>query len=76
MLKERIYVAKGERKFEFKNCTVSLEDNEIVEYGKDSIDTFVLSDILREIESPNEHIDLKITFNKTLTPSESEGSKE
>lgn len=66
-------MAKGKKEFGFQNCTVSLENNEIVEYGKESIDTFVLSDILKELESPEEKINIKITVDKALVPSETEG---
>lgn len=69
-------MAKGKKEFGFQNCTVSLENNEIVEYGKESIDTFVLSDILKELESPEEKINIKITVDKALVPSETEGQQE
>ena len=67
-------MATGKKEYTFKNCTISLEDNEIIEYDKDgNPSTHVLSDFLKEIESSEDRINFNIKIEKSLVPKETEG---
>ncbi|MFA1510067.1 YonK family protein [Priestia megaterium] len=64
-------MAKLNHTLTFKNATISLEDNEIVEYMKEDIQTHTLSDIIKRFEGKN----LDITFKEVsdLEPAEVDG---
>lgn len=59
--------------YSFKNAVISLEENTIVEYGKEDIKVYVLSEILKKFEGENKTVDLNIKESSDLEPSEIDG---
>jgi hypothetical protein len=66
-------MAKKDFSISFTNCTISLEDNEIVEYPKkkdDDIKTYVLSEVLEELKGENRRFNISIKETVELEPKE------
>jgi hypothetical protein len=63
-------MAKQTLNYSFKNAVISLEENTIVEYGKEDIKVYVLSEILKKFEGENKTVDLNIKESSDLEPSE------
>jgi hypothetical protein len=77
-IKRRNYniMAKKDFSISFNNCTISLENNEIVEYSKkDSEQTkiYTLSDVLNELKGEDRRFNITIKESVDLVPSETEG---
>lgn len=66
-------MAKKDFSVTFKNCTISLEDNEIVEYTKESINTYVLSDIIDELKGEDRRFNITIKESIDLEPAKVDG---
>lgn len=67
-------MATGKKDYGFKNCTINIANDEIIEYDKDgNPSTHTLSDFLKEIESPEDRINFNIKIEKSLVPKETEG---
>lgn len=69
-------MAKKDFSISFNNCTISLEDNEIVEYPKkkdEVIKTYVLSEIIEQLQGENRRFNITIRESVDLVPSETEG---
>ena len=66
-------MAKQNLTYTFKSCQISLEDNEITEFGKEETKTYVLSDILRKFEGEDKRVDISIKETSELEP---EGEEE
>lgn len=66
-------MAQKDYSISFKNCTISLKDNEVVEYPnkKDGeIKTYILSDIIDDLHGENRRFNLSIKESVDLEPSE------
>jgi hypothetical protein len=66
-------MAKQDFNLSFKNCTISLQDNEIVEYPTkkdEEIKTYVLSDIINKLQGEDRRFTINIRESIDLVPSE------
>ncbi|MNR52976.1 hypothetical protein D3C85_1729120 [compost metagenome] len=61
-------MAKKNLAYTFKKAQISLENNEITEYEKESINTFVLSDFLKQFEGEDMFVDFSIKQTTDLEP--------
>jgi YonK protein len=68
-------MAKQTLNYAFKNCSISLSENSITEYGKEDIKTYVLSDILKKFEGEGKTVDLTIKESSDLEPDEIDGEE-
>ncbi|MEM4994998.1 YonK family protein [Priestia sp. SB1] len=68
-------MAKQTLNYTFKNAQISLENNEIVEHGKEDIKTYVLSDILKKFEGENKTVDITIKETSELEADEVDGEE-
>ena len=68
-------MAKKDFSISFNNCTISLEDNEIVEYPKKNEPTkiYTLSDVIEELQGENRRFNITIRESVDLFPTETEG---
>jgi hypothetical protein len=69
-------MAKKDFSISFNNCTISLEDNEIVEYSKKDAEQtkiYTLSDVLNELKGEDRRFNITIKESVDLVPSEIEG---
>ena len=61
-------MAKQDYSISFKNCYISLEDNEIIEQTKEEEITHVLSDVIKSLEGKQLNISFKeskdVAFDK------------
>ncbi|KON87354.1 hypothetical protein AF332_11305 [Sporosarcina globispora] len=66
-------MAKKDFSISFSNCTISLEDNEIVEYptkkNDEEIKTYTLSDIIEQLQGEDRRFSITIKESVNLTPS-------
>ncbi|MGD6876788.1 YonK family protein [Bacillus infantis] len=66
-------MAKKDFSISFSNCTISLEDNEIVEYptkkNDEEIKTYTLSDIVAELQGKDRRFSISIKESVNLSPS-------
>lgn len=63
-------MAKQDFSLTFKDATISLEDNEIVEYKKDEILTYTLSDVIARLQGEGRRFTISIKESTELTPDE------
>ena len=66
-------MAKKDFSISFNNCTISLEDNEIVEYPKKQdgeIKTYTLSDVFSELAGETRRFNITIKESVDLAPTE------
>jgi hypothetical protein len=66
-------MAKKDFSISFTNCTISLENNEIVEYPKkkdEPIKTYVLSEVIKELQGENRRFNISIKESVELEPNE------
>ncbi|MGG2091258.1 YonK family protein [Bacillus sp. S13(2024)] len=68
-------MAKKNLAYNFKKAQISLDNNEIVEYEKDSVNTFILSDFLKQFEGDNVFVDFSIKMTTDLEPDEIDGEE-
>ncbi|WP_025912050.1 YonK family protein [Priestia flexa] len=61
-------MAKQSLSYVFKNCQISLTDNEITEFGKDDSKVYVLSDIIKKFEGEGKRVDISIKETSELEP--------
>jgi hypothetical protein len=66
-------MAKKDFNISFKNCTISLSSNEIVEYPTkkdEEIKTYVLSDVINELQGEDRRFVINIKESVDIVPSE------
>jgi hypothetical protein len=69
-------MAKKDFSISFNNCTISLEDNEIVEYPKkkdEQTKIYTLSDIIEQLQGEDRRFNITIKESVDLVPTENEG---
>jgi hypothetical protein len=69
-------MAKKDFSISFNNCTISLEDNEIVEYPKKKDDItkiYTLSEVIEELQGENRRFNITIRESVDLVPAGTEG---
>jgi hypothetical protein len=66
-------MAKQTLNYVFKNATISLEDNEIVEHGKEDVKVYVLSDVLKKFEGEDKKVNITIKETSELEADDLEG---
>lgn len=67
-------MAKKNLTYQFKNATISLEENEIVEYDKDeNAEIHTLSDFIKLLEGEGRRFDITFKEATELAPTEREG---
>lgn len=69
-------MAKKDFSISFNNCTISLEENEIVEYPKkkdENIKSYILSEIIDQLQGEGRRFNITIKESVDLVPSETEG---